>query len=129
MQRVVTEALAASPKLRGVVHLWSLDLPPGAATDLTSLEMARTDVIASTIHLVQCLADADARQPPRLILVTRGAESVGAAQAEVAVSQAPLWGLGRVIMVEHPQLRCKLIDLEPDENRAAVSVGPHGTER
>ncbi|MCH7883941.1 MAG: SDR family NAD(P)-dependent oxidoreductase [Planctomycetes bacterium] len=122
MQHVVAKALAASPKLLGVVHLWSLDLPTGAATDLASLETARTEVCASILHLVQCLADADTSQPPRLILVTRGAESVGAAQAEAAVSQAPLWGLGRVIMAEHPQLRCKLIDLDPDEDCAAALV-------
>ena len=28
---------------------------------------------------------------------------------------APLWGLGRVIAAEHPELKCRLIDLDPEE--------------
>ena len=31
-----------------------------------------------------------------------------------AVLQASLWGLGAVISVEHPGLRCTRIDLDPD---------------
>ena len=31
----------------------------------------------------------------------------------VDVSQAPLWGFGRVIAIEHPELRCACVDLDP----------------
>jgi NAD(P)-dependent dehydrogenase (short-subunit alcohol dehydrogenase family) len=30
------------------------------------------------------------------------------------VPQAPLWGLGRVLQHEHPELRCGLLDLDPE---------------
>src|SRR5207244_2301719 len=33
--------------------------------------------------------------------------------AAVSVAQAPLWGLGRVIALEHPEFQCACIDLEP----------------
>ncbi len=49
-------------------------------------------------------------------MITRGAQAVGAARREVNAAQAPLWGLGRTIALEHPALRCTLIDLDPSAN-------------
>jgi NAD(P)-dependent dehydrogenase (short-subunit alcohol dehydrogenase family)/acyl carrier protein len=46
--------------------------------------------------------------------VTHGAAAVGPATEEVDVRQAPLWGMGRVIRLEHPDLWGGLIDLAPD---------------
>jgi len=48
--------------------------------------------------------------PPRLWLVTRGALSAAGAPSLV---QAPLAGLARVVSLEHPELRCTLVDLDP----------------
>ena len=31
----------------------------------------------------------------------------------LSIAQSPLWGLGRVIAVEHPELRCTKVDLSP----------------
>ena len=50
---------------------------------------------------------------PRLWVVTRGAQPVSAQQTAVAVQQAPLWGLARVIALEHPDLACTCVDLDP----------------
>ncbi len=36
--------------------------------------------------------------------------------------QTPLWGLGRVIMNEHPDLACKLIDLQLDDVQVAADL-------
>ncbi|MDQ2695994.1 MAG: beta-ketoacyl reductase, partial [Pseudomonadota bacterium] len=93
-------------RLRGVVHLWSLDEPEATAD-------SRIPGCASVLHLVQALA----RQahPPRLWLVTRNAQAVGG--APLAVQQAPVWGLGRVIALEHPDLRCVRLDMESGDGR------------
>ncbi len=48
---------------------------------------------------------------PRLWLVTRGAQAVGAEAAAVEVSQAPVWGLGGTLSLEHPELGCTRVDL------------------
>ena len=60
---------------------------------------------------------------PRLWVVTRGTQAVSmqtvgeqAATVEpvrVAVAEAPLWGLARVVAQEHPGLQCTVIDLDP----------------
>src|SRR5262249_39978872 len=68
----------------------------------------------SVLHVVQALTSTGGGELPRLWLVTRGAQPVGAPSAPVAVAQAPLWGLGNTIALEHPGLHCARIDLDPD---------------
>ncbi len=46
----------------------------------------------------------------RLWLITQGAQSVGASDPVVAPPQAILWGLGRTLRLEHPELWGGLID-------------------
>lgn len=96
--------------LRGVVHLWSLEA--GLTPELTIPLLEKIQVLgcASTLHLVQALADRFAS--PRLWLVTRGA--VPAVSSLQAPAQASLWGLGKVIALEHPKLWGGLLDLAAD---------------
>ncbi|AUB35345.1 Non-ribosomal peptide synthetase component F [Nostoc flagelliforme CCNUN1] len=96
--------------LKGVVHLWSLEA--GLTSELTVPLIEKIQVLgcASTLHLVQALASRLAS--PRLWLVTRGA--VPAVSSLQAPAQASLWGLGKVIALEHPKLWGGLLDLAAD---------------
>src|SRR6266542_6067728 len=86
------------PPLHGVVHLWGLDAVPPEQTTLAALREAMALGSVSVLHLVQELVRrAGAEAPPGLWLVTRGAQRVGDETAPVAVAQAPMWGLGKVI--------------------------------
>lgn len=93
--------------LKGVVHLWSLEA--GLTSELTIPLLEKIQVLGcgSTLHLVQALASRQAS--PRLWLVTRGA--VPAVSSLLAPAQASLWGLGKVIALEHPKLWGGLLDL------------------
>jgi acyl transferase domain-containing protein/NADPH:quinone reductase-like Zn-dependent oxidoreductase/SAM-dependent methyltransferase len=106
-RRVLQDAASGAP-YRGVVHLWSLDIQPGA------LEWALPLGYGSALNLVKALA-AVGGEPPRLWLVTRGAQPVAWELQPVAVEQSPLWGLGKVIALEHPELRAVRVDLDPAE--------------
>ena len=46
-------------------------------------------------------------------LFTRGAQKVDAADKRLSPVGATVWGLGKVIALEHPELRCTRIDLSP----------------
>jgi len=110
--RQLFEALVSDQTpCRGIVHLWSLDmlLPEEAA----SVEAVQTLGCGSVLTLVQELAQAQWRDLPRLWLVTRGAQAAEDEPLLLAVAQAPLWGLGRVIAQEHRMLWGGLVDLEP----------------
>jgi acyl transferase domain-containing protein/acyl-CoA synthetase (AMP-forming)/AMP-acid ligase II/acyl carrier protein len=91
--------------LQGVIHLWSLE-----AADL---ETAAQQGCRSTLNLIQTLVQADFLTPPRLWLVTQGAQSVGENPHVPGLVQSCLWGMGKVIALEHPELRCRLVDLDP----------------
>ncbi|MBI1357399.1 MAG: SDR family NAD(P)-dependent oxidoreductase [Acidobacteria bacterium] len=87
---------------RGVVHCTALDAAEPSADD---------PACWSAVRLVRNLAQGGWRNPPRLFLLTRGAQATTAGEA-VAVAQTPLWGLGRTIAIEHPDLACTRIDLD-----------------
>lgn len=105
---------------RGVIHLWSLDAPSSDSLSTATLAESQKFVSDSPLSVTQTLVGA-AGEKPQLWLVTRAAQPVGEKLKSVNVSQSPLCGLGRVIMSEHPELRCKLIDLD-------VNAGPGDAE-
>lgn len=114
MRLLVLSALGSErPACRGIVHLWSLDAPPLAGSGVEALRTAHVLGCTSVLHLVQALTQAEWEEPPRLWLVTQHAQAVGEAPAPLAVAQASLWGLGRVIAEEHHELWGGLVDLEP----------------
>ncbi|MFE7608621.1 SDR family NAD(P)-dependent oxidoreductase [Streptomyces celluloflavus] len=100
----------------GVVHAWSLDArDEQKAGDAVpeSLWSPRDGGCVTALHLVQALAAADFTTAPRLLLATRGAQRVRDDDAPPALSQAPLWGLARVLRLEHAELRPTIVDLDP----------------
>ena len=109
---------------RGIIHLWSLDATLPEKTDVASLKTAQTLGCGSVLQLVQELVGVQSRELPRLWLVTRGAQAVDEDPVPLAIAQAPLWGLGRVIAQEHPTLWGGLIDLE-----RPIDSDPHVSPR
>jgi len=117
--RGLFEALdAAGIACRGVVHLWGLDAAIGDDADAAAVEASQDAGIRGVQSLIQGAAAARA-DAPRLVLVTRGAQAAGAEAAPVALGAAPLWGLGRVIALEMPALRCLRVDLDPAPDPSA----------
>jgi acyl transferase domain-containing protein len=98
--------------LQGVIHLWSLEA--GLADELTipSLEQAQALGVGSVLHLLQALVKHKESASPQLWLVTRNAVPVGSSLP--AVAQAPMWGLGKVVALEHPELWGGMLDLAPE---------------
>lgn len=91
-------------KLR-VIHLWSLDLPDVDAID-DPLNVALPAQL-SLLNWIQANTDI----PVSLYVITKGAIST---QGEPlpGILQTPIWGLGKVINLEHPEYHCQCIDLD-----------------
>ena len=106
MRSLLGRAFPGSPPT-AVVHLRSLE-DPGSA----DIEGALVRGCDSVLHTVQAMTGMGWRDAPRLWLVTRGAQAVARGQG-VSVAQACLLGLGRVVALEHPELACARIDLDP----------------
>ncbi|WP_437819492.1 type I polyketide synthase [Sorangium sp. So ce1078] len=106
---------------RGVVHLFSLDArrpedDPGALPEAQRLG------VESALEVAQALAQAGSRDVPRLWLATAQVHAVAPGERVVHVAQAPLWGLGRVIALEHAELRCSNVDLGALDEAEARSL-------
>ncbi len=99
-----------------VVHLGSLD--QGGTVDAAAIERELADGWDGALCTVQTLAKMGYRDAPRLWLITRGAQAVGS--GDISIAQAPLLGLGRVVALEHADLRCVRLDLDP--NRPSEEV-------
>lgn len=116
VQRLLAEASGAGDfKCRGIVHLWSLDIPSPEETTHESLRQAQALGCGSTLMLVQALAQVSWPTPPRLWLVTQGAQPFEETSF-ISTAQAPLWGFGRTLAQELPYLFGALVDLDAADN-------------
>lgn len=103
------QLLAACPRVAGIVHMFGLASPalPGEV-DLLSAAQPSCE---SVLKLVQALLRANIAPTEGLWLLTQDAQAVTDGDKMRGVAQAGLWGMGRVIALEHPELSCVRIDL------------------
>ena len=121
-EQMVAKAKARMSGLQGVIHCWSLETPEAGKMDARVLEDSSRLGCGTVLSLVQALVQGNESKSPRLWIVTRGAQSMGRDGENLSgVSQSPLWGMGKVIFLEHPELKCTCIDLDAD-----VSVEERG---
>ncbi|MDR3537910.1 MAG: beta-ketoacyl synthase N-terminal-like domain-containing protein [Acetobacteraceae bacterium] len=85
---------------------------------------ARTPAVclAATAALVRAAAALPA--PPQVVLVSRGASAAPPVLAGAVPAAAVLMGLQPVIEAEYPALRCRWVDLDPDDT--AIPPALHG---
>jgi acyl transferase domain-containing protein/acyl-CoA synthetase (AMP-forming)/AMP-acid ligase II len=102
--------------LAGVVHIGGFDAPAGDTA--LSAEVVQQTIVDGCLSVATVVRALDARPVPgvRLWIVTRGAVAVGADDRGPAVLQASLWGLGKVVAVEHPELWGGMLDLDPQSH-------------
>jgi acyl transferase domain-containing protein/NADPH:quinone reductase-like Zn-dependent oxidoreductase/acyl carrier protein len=112
LERLFDGLHRTSPRLRAVLDLRALDVPVlhgSMERDGAALGAAIDDGPICALHLVQALARAPWETPPRLYFITSAAIAGGSGAR--ALSQAPLWGFGRTLAREMPELEPTLIDL------------------
>ena len=114
-----------SDLLQGIVHLWSLDSAEADQLDAYELDRATLLGCESLMHLIQ-QGQQVGWTNPAFWIVTRGANSVGTVRNVPGIAQSPLWGLGRVIAEELPQLWGGLIDVDPDYSHYSDCRRPLG---
>jgi myxalamid-type polyketide synthase MxaE and MxaD len=100
---------ASGGDCRGVIDLWNLERPlDRSASDPLPAPTACQD----GLRVLQTLLGMGEARPPRVWLVTKGAQPVGPGAASAPLASA-LWGLGRVLGEEHPEMWGGLVDLDP----------------
>ncbi|MBI2374778.1 MAG: SDR family NAD(P)-dependent oxidoreductase [Deltaproteobacteria bacterium] len=113
-------SLRARP-IRDVVLLSSAS-STDPAVEVVPLSWIHRELVANVDRLLWVVRELAGRHgdPPRLWIVTRGAAPSPDRRPHDAASlcQSVLWGIGRTIAVEHPELRCTLVDLDPNTSEA-----------
>lgn len=89
---------------KGVIYAWGSQTSSNLPIDSELLS-------CSFLHLTQALVKTGVTNLPRLCLVTQGCQVVETSDNDISILQSTLWGLGKVIIQEHPELCCTLIDL------------------
>jgi len=109
----------AEGPIEGVLDFWPLLESPLEASTGDEVALAVERVCLPVLYLVQELA---ARSwAPKTWLFTRGAWAPSGGKTAEAAARSALWGLGRVLQVEHPELACTLVGLS-DEHDIAPEV-------
>ncbi len=107
------------PPCCGIFHLHGLDMDADGSPGQGIAAPTRL------FHLARWMGTDPGAQGIRLCIVTRGAQAVTPTQSQVDPFQSTLWGMGKVIGVEHPEFNCLQIDLDPepckDEIPAVIS--------
>jgi acyl carrier protein len=106
-RRVEPERLAEALPAEHVVCVFSIE-----SNLATAEETLR--VTSEGLEVVQRLStdgEAPESKPPRLWWVTTGAVAATPAD-DIEPALAAVWGLGRTVMQEHPELACTLVDLQ-----------------
>lgn len=101
--------ITSTTALHGIVHLWSLDAPDVGV--LSALDIAFELGCSTLLPLVQALLGQSV-QPSGLWLVTKEAQCIYQEGTLGGVAQSTVWGMGKVIALEHPELNCVCIDLD-----------------
>ncbi len=110
--RALVEGLPADVPFAGAVHLVGQD---GHGAESTTAELAgdAKRTAGSALALAQGINDADAAPGKGLWFVTRGAQ-VLERERTGELASATLWGLGKVLLRETPQLQARMLDLDPE---------------
>lgn len=100
-----------------VVLLSGLELAADCVEN-DAIERARTRAEHVFLAAARTLAEREADS--RLWVVTRGAQFTGTGQRRLCLPAGPLWGLGKVAALEHPELWGGLLDLDPADRDPAT---------
>jgi acyl transferase domain-containing protein len=122
MAAIVASALAPITRSCHILYLWSLDQSPA---DPTGSDIA----LSGVLYLTQALIAHRPAVPAQLWLVTQTTQAVVATDVVAAPFQSPLWGLGSVLALEHPELWGGLVDLDtvPEPAQLAPTLIAHIT--
>ena len=110
----------AAAVARAVVYLAGSSVTAGFA----AAAAAQAHALRHAIEWIRALLEPGAASPPRLWLVTRGAVAATPGEAPAAPEQATLWGVGKCVALEHPEVWGGLVDLPfaPDAPAVATLV-------
>jgi acyl transferase domain-containing protein/SAM-dependent methyltransferase len=109
----VASATRQRQSIAGVLNLSALELQLDETTPADLLWAGQQRVMQSALDTVRTLASAPVSPQAQLWFVTRGGQATRASEASNP-AQATIWGFSHVVALEHAELGCRRVDLDPD---------------
>ncbi|MEO1375162.1 MAG: amino acid adenylation domain-containing protein, partial [Cyanobacteria bacterium J06635_10] len=113
-QEIKSDSLSA---VTGIIHLWSLNTEFEEELNPENLEKAKILGCGSVLYMLQALTSIIDSQISNLWLITKGCQNitrkVNKKSNKIQLQDTLLWGLGKVIALEHPEYKCRCLDLAP----------------
>jgi SAM-dependent methyltransferase/acyl carrier protein len=113
-RQILQDAGLVSP-LTGVIVLSNLDAPDSSSLTPDALEASVGVALGSSLALVQAIRQFYPSAPPKIWFFTRGAVAAGDGSIP-GLAQSPLWGFGKVLALEFPEMWGGLVDLCAEED-------------
>ena len=125
--------LAECGPITGVLHAWAIDVPDTSILTDDTLAAAQPQGVGALLHITRALAAS--HSTARVWVLTTNAQPAGVLPAPVSVAQSTVWGFGRALAVEHPELWGGALDLPavPDDasldGAAGALLSPDGEDQ
>ena len=116
LDRLLGLVTAEAGRISDVFDLWTLDEEstlPNADDPIECIMHAQLAGSKFIPALVQAITRAGWPKPPRLWMLTQGTQNLPDAPPSVKLASSTVWGIGRAVSREHPELRPSLVDLSP----------------
>lgn len=110
------------PPIWRIVYLWGLRSIKESSMGDDLPHRRQALICGGALKVVQRVAALERLTSTKVWFVTGNVHPIGPAPAEVAIDQAPLWGLGRVVAWEYPNLWGGLVDLPGNVQDADLST-------
>ena len=108
-------AMHCDTSFLGVIHMWSLDAVAKDDMTIRDFQESQKCGCENILLLVRALADSlDKAKTVKLWLITKNSQYVENCCTKIAFSQAPVWGLGKVVGLEYPGLWGGIVDLDDE---------------
>ena len=111
---LLKEVCKSNTLLRGVIYCWGLELDNIEKVLSSGVKGFSNAGYGSILNIIKVLVDADLKESPQLSIVTQNAQAINDIELLTGIAQSHLWGMGKVLTLEHPELKCKLIDIDND---------------
>ncbi|KAA3617210.1 MAG: SDR family NAD(P)-dependent oxidoreductase [Calditrichaeota bacterium] len=113
--KLLNEAFAIEKdSLDGIIHMLASNYVSTNDLALKQIQKSQKEINKSLLLLVQNLATTGWVEMPKLVVLSQNGQAISG-EEKINIEQGSIWGLTRVLAMEHPELQSLSIDLEQDK--------------
>ena len=105
-----------APEIKGDLKIVYSNTEHKTPPNIRDIEKLSDNGCEQVLNIIQTISGMKFSNPPKLFIMTNNVQAVTGKEDLFGLSASPLWGMGKVISLEHPELKCRLIDTDAETN-------------